>query len=171
MQDGIDSLFPARRLLYVRASQLTSLRTCSNSDVVTEMKIKPQHKSIESATTWHYKREWDLLSSSRIATYFLHTDTQGHWDRHRQSFTVRHSNSEFTERQYVNRTHGSRDNLFSQPQTTSQHNDKWNLNNSFSPCFCLSGQLLPCDAMQAWLTPSCGVCPSVCHVRTFCPNE
>jgi len=36
---------------------------------------------------------------------------------------------------------------------------------------------MPCDAMQAWPMPSCGVCasvcvcPCVCHVGELCQNE
>jgi len=32
-------------------------------------------------------------------------------------------------------------------------------------------QFLPHDAMQAWTMPSCGACPSVRHVCTFCQNK
>jgi len=30
---------------------------------------------------------------------------------------------------------------------------------------------LPCDAMQAWPMPSCGVHLSVCHIHVFCQNK
>ena len=48
---------------------------------------------------------------------------------------------------------------------------KFARNGAQDEVYCVGHHVLPHDAMQARPMSSCGVCPCVCHVRTFCQNE
>jgi len=90
--DGIDSLLPAWRLLRITA-RLTSLRTASHRDVITEVKVKPQNETVKSTATSDSYSERDFTRARSIDADLLHM-LRYIVETHVERLTDRHTNTQ-----------------------------------------------------------------------------